>query len=707
MTWPHADTPAQPYVERRGVQQGCALSYSRLLVSARRFPVSASWVRGRRDRRARARSRQRRGTSRPSLDPTTTRRGTDLDVTLPEGEANTGTPPEAAGGAVPLDRGARPADGEHRPTYSAGMLRVHRSDRTDALVSMLARVGGRTARRPDDAGGRLRADQGHRAVAEPAPLRPAGRHARSARRGVRQHRLPLSRDTRLHRSGPGHRQRPQSRPVVAQRAVWPLMEVVEEHFDEPWLTPLADHIRNSGVTEEEALPGRPKGRSASPSSGTWRTSSTATRAPSRHASALGGRGAGTRRGGLAVRAVAAARRTHRPSEPRRAPGERLPPAPGRVRPPRPPSTVLVVRVDAAARELPGRPRRRRLSSATSISSSSTRPPSSGAAWKRKWARAPGICHVGRTRRCRQPHNPLLASWGRDAREMQLVLGGAETHTEVVEQRNARASPPCSSGSKRTSGPIDCRGRSEATTPARCWRATTTASACIPAMAAVARSRCCRDAILHRLAEDSDLEPRDIIVMCPDIEHFAPLIQATFGAHDDEGGQSDGTRQLKIRLGRPLAPPDQPGNGCPRRGARACHRAHDGEPGARPGRARARTAAVPLCRRGPGAPGAVGARGECALGLRRDPPTDLQTRTRRGEHLAIRAGPGPARCGDGGGRPAALRGDASAGRRRERRHRAGRASGRIRRALAHRHRARSRATAPCANGRWSSLPSPIR
>ena len=52
---------------------------------------------------------------------------------------------------------------------------------------------------------------------------------------------------------------------------------------------------------------------------------------------------------------------------------------------------------------------------------------------------------------------------------------------------------------------------------------------------------------HRLVEDPDLEPRDIIVMCPDIEHFAPLIQATFGAYDEESDHSDGTRQLKIRL----------------------------------------------------------------------------------------------------------------------------------------------------------------
>ena len=39
----------------------------------------------------------------------------------------------------------------------------------------------------------------------------------------------------------------------------------------------------------------------------------------------------------------------------------------------------------------------------------------------------------------------------------------------------------------------------------------------------------RDAILHLLEEDPTLEPRDVIVMCPDIETFAPLIQATFGA----------------------------------------------------------------------------------------------------------------------------------------------------------------------------------
>ena len=52
----------------------------------------------------------------------------------------------------------------------------------------------------------------------------------------------------------------------------------------------------------------------------------------------------------------------------------------------------------------------------------------------------------------------------------------------------------------------------------------------------------REAILHRLADDPTLEPRDIIVMCPDIETFAPLIQATFGASADVGDID-----LRVRL----------------------------------------------------------------------------------------------------------------------------------------------------------------
>ena len=57
----------------------------------------------------------------------------------------------------------------------------------------------------------------------------------------------------------------------------------------------------------------------------------------------------------------------------------------------------------------------------------------------------------------------------------------------------------------------------------------------------------RDAVLHLLEDDPTLEPRDIIVMCPDIETFAPLIQATFGGRGLEGESTDPERTLEIRL----------------------------------------------------------------------------------------------------------------------------------------------------------------
>src|SRR6185436_19527256 len=58
----------------------------------------------------------------------------------------------------------------------------------------------------------------------------------------------------------------------------------------------------------------------------------------------------------------------------------------------------------------------------------------------------------------------------------------------------------------------------------------------------------RDAILHALQDDPTLEPRDVIVMCPDIETFAPLIQATFGAGEDAAGHdAAGRRELRVRL----------------------------------------------------------------------------------------------------------------------------------------------------------------
>ena len=45
----------------------------------------------------------------------------------------------------------------------------------------------------------------------------------------------------------------------------------------------------------------------------------------------------------------------------------------------------------------------------------------------------------------------------------------------------------------------------------------------------------REVLLGLLADDPTLEPRDVLVMCPDIEAYAPLISATFGLGRSSGG----------------------------------------------------------------------------------------------------------------------------------------------------------------------------
>jgi exodeoxyribonuclease V gamma subunit len=138
-------------------------------------------------------------------------------------------------------------------------------------------------------------------------------------------------------------------------------------------------------------------------------------------------------------------------------------------------------------------------------------------------------------------NRLLASWGHDAREMQLVVTGDYIdHHHLVPfaadtllarlQADVRAN--CAPGERSPLDPSDrsvqvhaCHGRAR-------------------------QVEVLRDAILHELRDDPSLEPRDVIVMCPDIETFAPLIHATFGAGETSAEDDTAVRaapDLRVRL----------------------------------------------------------------------------------------------------------------------------------------------------------------
>jgi exodeoxyribonuclease V gamma subunit len=129
-------------------------------------------------------------------------------------------------------------------------------------------------------------------------------------------------------------------------------------------------------------------------------------------------------------------------------------------------------------------------------------------------------------------HPLLSAWGRDARELQIVLGRTAAAPRLAA---AIIAPPTLLGrlqadirANRAAGalpwgtPVDDRPELAA------------ADDTVQVHACHGRSRqveVLRDALLHAFADDPSLEPRDVIVMCPDLRAFAPLVKATFATGD--------------------------------------------------------------------------------------------------------------------------------------------------------------------------------
>jgi exodeoxyribonuclease V gamma subunit len=137
-------------------------------------------------------------------------------------------------------------------------------------------------------------------------------------------------------------------------------------------------------------------------------------------------------------------------------------------------------------------------------------------------------------------NPLLVSLSRDVRELQQLLHDRVPHAEVVHHEGPRC-PDTLLGRLQA----DLAGDTVSTTP--------------PPLAPDDRSvqvhschgrtrqvEVLREVVLGLLADDPTLEPRDVLVMCPDVETFAPLIAATFALGAEDAAAHPAAR-LRVRL----------------------------------------------------------------------------------------------------------------------------------------------------------------
>ena len=144
-------------------------------------------------------------------------------------------------------------------------------------------------------------------------------------------------------------------------------------------------------------------------------------------------------------------------------------------------------------------------------------------------------------------HPLLASLGRDTRELTRALART-THTPHAHP-SGEATPNTLLGWLQADLAADQVPGPDVT--ASRVLAPGDRSVQVHACHGPARQvEVLREVLVGLLQDQPDLQPRDIVVMCPDIEVYAPLIQAAFGLGAEAGLPAVGTHpahQLRVRL----------------------------------------------------------------------------------------------------------------------------------------------------------------
>ena len=154
---------------------------------------------------------------------------------------------------------------------------------------------------------------------------------------------------------------------------------------------------------------------------------------------------------------------------------------------------------------------------------------------------------------RLARHPLLRSWAQESRELQLVLADRGLTAGAVERERVR--PTLLSllqheiRTNEVPGPVE-------ESSGRVTEGEDRSIQIHVSHGARRQVEVLRDAILHVLAADATLEPRDVVVMTSDLTTFAPLLEAAFPRRIDgprsesgiaPGDDRDGLPDLRVRI----------------------------------------------------------------------------------------------------------------------------------------------------------------
>lgn len=180
----------------------------------------------------------------------------------------------------------------------------------------------------------------------------------------------------------------------------------------------------------------------------------------------------------------------------------------------------------------------------------------------------------------EPRNPLLAAFGRVMRDFQIALEGLpdtdlrdrrDVFVDMAQQQHAPAQPDPDFPDPATLRPTALAQLQSDVLHAR-QRIDLALDPADPSLQLHAchgptrQVEVLRDVLLGLFAADATLEPRDVVVMSPDIETFAPLISAVFeggprtpvSLHEDDWGDAGAPHvpyavaDLSLRRSNPVA-----------------------------------------------------------------------------------------------------------------------------------------------------------